>query len=300
MPISVVLVLYNALELIKENFATIYTPITREESEAEFIFVDNGSTDGGPECIHQHFPAARIIQQRENRFFAASANVGIQAARYEHVLLLNLDIKITTLRLADIQHLFERDPTLFSISPRIIDPRDSTQEHLFRMRIKKGLIDLVEPADFEPERQYEVPFGTGGALFLRKSYFVQIQGFRAIYSPFYWEDADLGIRAIANGWKNLYYPDAVFHHYHSTQISTYFQQKYIKTIYERNRLIFFFTHTQKPLWRLRFWGWLPLKLAYSLTIDTYFFRGFVACLKIWKHIRKIPSRSHEHIITRFL
>lgn len=299
MPISVVLVLYNAVELIKENFENIYTYVRHEDQDAEFLFVDNASTDGGPEYISRHYPEAKILRQEDNRFFATSANTGIQAATHETILLLNLDVKIVTLHLADICHLFAQDSTIFSISPKVIDPRNHTQEHLFGLKIRKGLIDLVELAHFLPEEWREIPYGTGGALFLRKSYCLQIQGFRTIYTPFYWEDADLGIRAVANGWKNVYCSEALFHHYHSTQISAYFSQKYIKTIYERNRLIFFFLHTQKLLWRLRFWGWLPCKLLYSLMTDTYFFRGFIEFLKIWNQVQKIPSHSHEYIFTQF-
>jgi GT2 family glycosyltransferase len=295
-----VLILYNALELLKENFENIYTHVTHEEPEAEFLFVDNASSDGSPGYIRQHFPEAKVIQQGANRFFAVSANTGIQAARHELILLLNLDVKIAALQLAGVHQIFEHDPAIFSLSPKVIDPRDNAQEQLFCLKIQKGIIDLIEPADFMPEERREIPYGTGGALFLRKSYCLQIQGFRTIYTPFYWEDADLGIRAVANGWKNVYCPDPVFHHYHSSQISAYFSKKYIKTIYERNRLIFFFLHTKKLFWRLRFFAWLPFKLLYSLMTDTYFFWGIVEFLKIWNQIQNIPSQSHEHIIERFI
>lgn len=299
MKLTVVLILYNALGLLKENLTNISTRIKNEEHDAEFIFVDNDSTDGSLEYIAQYFPEARVIQQGENAFFARSANVGIQAARNELILLLNLDIKIGNLNFHNVKKLFRQDSSIFSISPKIIDPRDGTQEHLFCFRVRKGLVDLVEPLNFDPYKISEVAYGTGGALFLRRSLFLEMEGFRKIYTPFYWEDPDLGIRALAKGWKNVYFPETEIFHYHSSQISAYVEKKFIKTIYERNRLIFLFLNTKKRLWRIRFFLWLPFKLLYSLCTDTYFFRGFVGFVKIWKRVHKIPSRSFEEIIERF-
>jgi GT2 family glycosyltransferase len=297
--LSVVLILYNAMGLLQEHFDNVYTLVKNEEPEAEFLFVDNRSTDGSLEYIREHFPEAKIIQQAANVFFAPSANRGIQEAKNELILLLNLDIKIAYLNLSGVKELFQQDPLIFSISPKVIDPRDQTQEHLFCFSIRKGVIDLVEPANFDSERLLDIPYGTGGAIFLRRSYFLEIGGFREIYAPFYWDDPDLGIRAISKGWKNIYFPGSWINHYHSSQISACFEKKFIKTIYERNRLIFFWLNIKHVAWRVRFLLWLPFKLGYAIMTDGYFFGGFVEFIKMWNHVRKIPSQSFEEIIKKF-
>lgn len=299
MNLSVVLILYNAVHLLQENFGNIVTHIKNEVPEAEFIFVDNNSTDGSLDYLAHHFPEGKILQQGQNLFFAPSANRGIHAAQHELILLLNLDIQIYRLNFQEIHTLFAQDQTIFSVSPKVIDPRNQKQEHLFNIRIRKGLIDLVEPNDFDPERQREITYATGGAVFLRRNYFIAMRGFREIYAPFYWDDPDLGIRAISNGWKNIYFPDSIIYHYHSSQISSYFKQNAIKRIYERNRLVFFFLHTRKLTWRLRFFFWLPLKLLFSLATDTYFFYGWLEFLKLRPRLKSIPSQSDEIIFTRF-
>ena len=300
MSLSVIFILYNAVELLQTNLANILAHVRQETAEAEFLFVDNASADGSLDYLAAHCPQARIIQQGHNRFFAPSANTGIRAAQYEYILLLNLDIRIVQLNLQGITALFEQDPDIFSISPKIIDPRDNKQERLFGMTIRKGLIDSIEPGNFDAASMQEIPYGTGGALFLRKSYFLEIGGFREIYAPFYWDDPDLGIRAVAKGWRNLYFPDALIYHYHSSQISIYFDRTYIQTIFERNRLIFFWLNTNRLSWRIRVLIWLPFKLAFSILTDGYFFRGFVEFLKIWEHVREIPSQSLEDIIQQFV
>jgi GT2 family glycosyltransferase len=149
-----VLVMYNTLELLQQNFGNIYQNVSDEE-DPEFIIVDNGSTDTSVAYLNQHFPGVTVIQQGKNVFFPPSANRGIQEAKNELILLLNPDVKIGHLNLHKVKELFQRDVSIFSVSPKVIDPRDDTQEHLFCFTIRKGMIDLTQPTNFNPEKIVE-------------------------------------------------------------------------------------------------------------------------------------------------
>jgi len=48
-----------------------------------------------------------------------------------------------------------------------------------------------------------------------------LKGFDEIYSPFYWEDCDLAIRALEAGYQLLYLPESRVYHQSSSTISTY-------------------------------------------------------------------------------
>src|SRR4051812_30580908 len=89
MKLSVVIICWNDLKLIKECLASVY----RETSAIPFevIVSDNGSTDGSVAYVHEHFPHARVVENGANLGFARGNNAGIKVARGEYVLILNPD-----------------------------------------------------------------------------------------------------------------------------------------------------------------------------------------------------------------
>ncbi len=84
----------------------------------------------------------------------------------------------------------------------------------------------------------------------------QLGGFDEIYAPYYYEDADLGIRAWRVGWKCYFEPQSICMHAVSSTISK-LKSKKVKIIAERNRIIL--NHLHLMGWHLRFfkcWLWL--------------------------------------------
>jgi len=49
-------------------------------ADVETVVVDNGSADGSPEAIEEHFPEVELIRAGVNLGFAAGCNVGIRRA----------------------------------------------------------------------------------------------------------------------------------------------------------------------------------------------------------------------------
>ncbi|HKE00365.1 MAG TPA: glycosyltransferase family 2 protein, partial [Planctomycetota bacterium] len=83
----------------------------------ETIVVDNGSTDGTPEWLSSR-PDVRAIRNETNRGFAAACNQGIEAARGEHVVLLNNDVVVTPDWLELLHDHVRVDPKLGIVAPR--------------------------------------------------------------------------------------------------------------------------------------------------------------------------------------
>jgi GT2 family glycosyltransferase len=296
MALSVVLINFNGLHLLREHFASIFTAVCREIPDAEFIVVDNASRDGSPEWLAQNFPQVRLLREERNLFFASAANRGIASARHDLILLLNPDVRAVAPQLRDVCARFAADDALFAISPRLTDPRDGSQEKLFAYRCSRGTVDLVAPRDFSPEREQPVPYGTGGALFLRRGAFLELGGFREIYAPFYWDDPDLGLRAWAAGRQTIYFPESRFHHFHSSLISAWHDKPSVRRVYERNRLVFMHLNMAGAAWRLGYAAWLPLRLGRSLLSDRLFWRAWLDFRRLK---RQVPDdwrgRRNQHI-----
>jgi len=113
-------------------------------------------------------------------------------------------------------------------------------------------------------------------------------GFDEAYSPFYWEDVDLGYRAWKRGWRTLYEPRSVVYHQHSASISRW-PRAFTDSIKARNGLFFIWRNIEDGGLLRRHRLWLPLVLARrACTGDLAFLRGW----------REAYSRKNEAVAAR--
>ncbi len=85
---SVIIPNYNGERFLPELLAALDR---QTFADFETIFVDDASTDGSVEWVEANYPAVRVIVNRRNRGFVASANLGAAAARGRVIVLLNND-----------------------------------------------------------------------------------------------------------------------------------------------------------------------------------------------------------------
>jgi len=92
-PISIVVPVYNGMTTI-----TLCLPALLAQQGAtlgkdfEIIVVDDGSTDGSGDYIARHFPEVRLIQHTENRGRIEARLNGVQAARFDRILLIDIRV----------------------------------------------------------------------------------------------------------------------------------------------------------------------------------------------------------------
>lgn len=84
---SVVIPVYNARAWIAE---TLQGALGQTWPALEVICVDDGSQDGSPDFIREHFPAVRVIEQA-NQGQAVARNRGVAEARGEVIAFLDAD-----------------------------------------------------------------------------------------------------------------------------------------------------------------------------------------------------------------
>jgi len=83
----------------------------------EFVFVDNGSTDGTLEYLST-IPNSKLIANTENRGFAAGNNQGMLAASGEYIMLLNNDTIVTEEWLSGLHYWLKENPSIGIVGPR--------------------------------------------------------------------------------------------------------------------------------------------------------------------------------------
>jgi GT2 family glycosyltransferase len=217
----------------------------------DLFAVDNGSSDATLARLREaggRFVAggarAEVIASGTNLGFTAGANLALGAAlgagEADALLLLNQDAVLEPGTLAAFAGRFEADPRAAALGPRILDRDGRTIQHaggrIEPPRFEGLHLGHHEPADSEEFRSpREVDYLTGAALALRAAALREVGLFDELFSPGYYEDADLCFRLRRAGWRVLYEPDASARHVES---ASFHDRDGRLALSERNRLLF--------------------------------------------------------------
>lgn len=94
--ISVVVPLFNEEESLVELYEQLSKAVCSLEKPIEFLFVDDGSTDGSMQVLtelHKQDPQVRVVQFRRNYGKSAALGLGFKEARGELIVTLDADLQ---------------------------------------------------------------------------------------------------------------------------------------------------------------------------------------------------------------
>ncbi|MQY64227.1 MAG: glycosyltransferase, partial [Calditrichaeota bacterium] len=126
MILSVIVVSYNVRDFVKQCLTSLSRAYF--DGRVETILVDNDSYDGTVEMVQRRFPQVLVIQNSENRGFAAAANQGIAASSGEMVLLLNPDTILEEQTLQVLVDYLREHPDVGCVGPKILNSDGSLQQ----------------------------------------------------------------------------------------------------------------------------------------------------------------------------
>jgi len=166
--VSVIVLTWNGIELIKECFHQIVETAKRWEMPHEIILVDNGSHDDTIAYVRRQWPAVSVISLRKNIGFSRANNIAAKQARYERLLFLNNDLLLEEGFIAPLlEHL--EDKAVFAVAPKMLRwDRKTVDDGLRYGQYFSGLFSVKLNAD---ELQVNVPHWVTffcGACFLCK------------------------------------------------------------------------------------------------------------------------------------
>lgn len=231
---------YNGEKLLKSFLPSIFEALKVAKIDYEFIVVDDCSTDGSIEFLNKYYPDIIVLKNSTNLGFAHTCNRGIAIAKGERLLLLNSDIKLSPKYIKICLENF-KDINTFAINGLAIENRKSAQTT--GLLFSKGLFKIKKKKNIQ---NTETHFVSGANPMFDTDKLKAIGGFNPIYSPYYFEDDDLSIRAHKNGWKSFFLKEAICYHLGSHTIKNSNQKKKIKEIYFRNKFIFNYLHGHIP------------------------------------------------------
>ncbi|MCE5199268.1 MAG: glycosyltransferase family 2 protein [Armatimonadota bacterium] len=258
-------------------------------SEHRITVVDDASTDDSVDFVSSKYPEVQLITRKINGGFAAAVNEGIRATQGEYILLLNSDVELTAEILDNIIPVFS-DPNVFAVSPKITIPqRGGIDEGCKTGFWHHGMFYADQRQGVTS--QTPILYATGCAAVYRRSMLEALGGFDEAYSPFYWEDADLGYRAWKRGWKTIYQPESVAIHQHSSTIST-LDRRFTDKIKSRNALLFIWRNIEDRDILAVHQKWLPLVIAKkAMQRDMSFVAGYKEARKMC--IEALAARDND-------
>ncbi|MFA6779179.1 MAG: glycosyltransferase family 2 protein [Paludibacteraceae bacterium] len=235
--VSVVIPNYKGKDMLKVLLPPLISILERSGSVSlyEIIVVDDASEDDTENLLSVSFPIVRFLRNDRNLGFSKTINRGVFSSSMDLVLLLNNDMFI-----ADdffektIPYFFKEDT--FAVFSQIRD-RDGEKiiEGNKRPFFKRGMLHYKEDADSKSGYTLYV---CGGNALVDSQKIRDIKGFNELFSPFYFEDFDLSVRAWRLGWKCYYTSETYCRHCHSVTIKSHFEESAVRRIFVRNKLLF--------------------------------------------------------------
>ncbi len=236
---TVVIPNWNGRDLLERYLPSVVEAMRRNPGN-EIIVVDNGSTDGSADFLHERFPRVRVLELKENLGFGGGSNAGFRAAKNDIVVLLNSDMRVAPDFLDPLLEGFA-DERVFAVGCQIFfgDPAKRREETgLTQARWRDGALRVRHRVDDAITDLYPCFYGGGGSCAFDRAKFLELGGFDPLLKPFYLEDTDLGYMAWKRGWQVLYQPRSAVWHEHRGTIGKHFTPEFIQAVYKKNFALF--------------------------------------------------------------
>ncbi|OIP79084.1 MAG: hypothetical protein AUK17_01020 [Parcubacteria group bacterium CG2_30_44_18] len=230
MELSVIITHHRELNLLKKCL-----PLIREEikgMESEIIVILSEYQEETLSALKQEFNDVIFLPFEENLYFVRSINRGIERASGNYILLINDDVMVSPGSIRQLIDFLKTNEKVGLVGPRVLYPDGSSQPSCFRFytpltivcrRTILGKIGfckkindnfLYKDKDIYRENGLTVDWLMNGSGVLTRKEDLEKVGPLDERLKHYFSDVDWCRRFWQNGFKVVYFPKAVFRHYH--------------------------------------------------------------------------------------
>ncbi len=220
--VSIIIPTFNGLSLLKSCLKSIADWVPRW-LKCEILVADDGSTDGSSEWVAQWHDErdsrVTFLESDVNRGFLENCNHAASAAEGANLFFLNND----TVLLPDSVEALLRLPAVVSGS-RLLFPDGSLQE-VGGILFNDASAANIGKHDPRPSRplycaRRPVTYCSGASLMVPRDVWNALGGFDDHFSPAYYEDSDLCLRARMMGVDVVYQPESNVVHFEGATSGT--------------------------------------------------------------------------------
>lgn len=233
-PSVVLLVLnFNGVSLLSLCLPSIVQASKCYKGNARVVMVDNESTDRSVEFVASNFPEIEI--KHHSNDFLFSFNDIVPGLEVDIAILMNNDVMVEEQFIEPLVGHF-KDREVFAVGPRQL----SWSTHEFE---QGGLTGRIKNLYFSQEKLPNTKepifslFVSGCAFAVNIEKFKQLGGFDELLKPYYFEEADLCLRAWDRGWKVIYEPRSVISHKHYGTMMSQISCQDREEVFLRNLII---------------------------------------------------------------
>ena len=255
MDVSVIVVNWNTKVLLHNCLKSIYEQAG--DVDFEVIVVDNASTDGSAGMVKKNFPDVTLIENSENRGYAAACNQGMRIVDSRYVLILNSDTLIRDSAIEKTLRYAEKHPEAAIVGCQVWEAQDKIQMTCFRFPSllnlflrASGLAKAFKNNRFfgrenmfwwprDTERQVEV---VSGVFMLVRQEAIRQVGLMDEAYFLYYEETDWCYRFSKAGWKMLFWPGARIIHIDGGSHSANQNALKMSVQFQKSFFIFFKKH----------------------------------------------------------
>ena len=194
---SVIIPTYNRLPILQKCLQAMEAQDFTQPYE--IVVVDDGSTDGTVEFLHNHsdrFPHVRLLLQNHEGA-AIARNTGIDVAAGEIIVFIDSDLVVT--------------PVFLSAHAKAL--ANSDRAFTYGLVINTNNFENPTSAQVKIQDISTAFFATGNVA-IAKHWLIAAGKFDTSFRQYGWEDLELGVRLKNLGLKLIKCPDAVGYHWH--------------------------------------------------------------------------------------
>lgn len=247
--VSLIIVSWNTYDILRDCLKSVFQQT--KEIDFEVIVVDNASIDNSAEMIKKDFPQVILIENSENRGFAAANNQGMAIAKDWYVLLLNSDTIVLDDAIAKTVSFADAHPQAAVVGCRVLNPDLTLQPTCFMFpSILNMLLSTTYLYKLFPKNKFfgrermtwwdrsdvrEVDVATGCFMLVRREAIDEV-GVMDEQFFVYGEETDLCYRFKQAGWQILFTPCAEIIHLHAASSK---QVRPVMTLQLRGSILLF-------------------------------------------------------------
>jgi len=217
--VSVIIVNWNTKGLLRDCLSSVYE--RAGNVDYEIIVLDNASTDGSAEMVKSNFEHVRLIENPDNRGFAAANNQGMAVAKGRYVLLLNSDTVVLDNAIANTVRFADAHPRAAVTGCRVLNPDGTVQltcfmfpsvlnmllssTYLYKLFPKNRFFGRERMTWWDRSDERQVDVVTGCFMLVRREAIDQV-GMMDERFFMYAEETDWCYRFRQSGWEVLFAP----------------------------------------------------------------------------------------------